>query len=66
MDSKEGGGGGEGVVANNISNNEGLNMLRIYVRWRLQGQKALDKVVGGLGDAWLDIGDCQDLHKTVM
>ena len=62
MDSKGVGGGG----ANNISNNEGLNTLRIYIRWRLQGQKALDKVVGGLVDAWLDIGDCQDLHKTVV
>ena len=40
--------------------------IRIYVRQRLQGQKALDKVVGGLVDAWLDIGDCQDLHKTVV
>ena len=41
-------------------------MLRIYVRKRLQGQKALYKVVGGLSDAWLDIGDCQALLKTVM
>ena len=52
------------VIASRPPNGDRLQRCRLCQFMFVGDYK--DKVVGGLGDIWLDIGDCQDLHKTVM